>query len=461
MDAFTKFTREIKANRGMTTVIVVLLAITALTCLGIVFQTWPCGHPDSRQHLHGFAYFEENWWPPDLNSDELVYSPYGYSRVYSGEIVYLVYGKFIGLFFAAVQRLIGDTTLDLVNTRPICGPSLPLYGLLNSILFILTLSFLFYHGFKHKIFTILGFTLLSIPQVTYLFAYANSDAWALAISILLFLFVYVQEGTWVKKPGKFIVVGLMTGVLLASKSSLWVSFSYIYLLVGWDLLQGFRKSQFKPSSFGLNLGLLLVSAFLIAAPSKIIYPLTQEDYSLAVEETFETRAREDLRPSNPTASGYRLKSKGVPFTFILMDKIWRTYTIKSFYGLFGYMTVLSPEPAYIMAASLAILMVTLTVYTLIHRWGQVPFRSRMLTILAPGVIVINILASMYVSWVRDHQAQGRYLFASIIPLALLLGVTYEVEERKLRVARWVVWGLLLLLNLYILWDIVIINPELG
>ena len=144
-----------------------------------------------------------------------------------------------------------------------------------------------------------------------------------------------------------------------------------------------------------------------------------------------------------------------------MDKSWRINTLKSFYGWFGYMTVLSPEPVYVMAAGLGILMVTLTLGTLISHWNQVQVRSRLLTILAPGAILINILISMYASWVRDYQPQGRYLFASIVPLACLLGVTYEVEEHRLQVVRKVIWMLLLLLNVYILWDFVIINPELG
>ena len=74
-----------------------LVVATGINCFGVVYQTNPCSHPDSRYHLYGFSYFENHWWPPDLNSDDLVYSPYGNSRVYSGEIVYLVYGKLTAL----------------------------------------------------------------------------------------------------------------------------------------------------------------------------------------------------------------------------------------------------------------------------------------------------------------------------------------------------------------------------
>ncbi|MCJ7703263.1 MAG: DUF2142 domain-containing protein, partial [Anaerolineales bacterium] len=334
-------------------------------------------------------------------------------------------------------------------------------SLLNSILFIITLLLLFFHGFRYKLLTFLGIALLSIPQVTYLFAYANSDAWALAVSTLLFLYVFIQQDDWVNTPAKFIIIGLMTGILLASKKSFWVSFSYIYLLVGWDLLQAFRKHQIKTSIVWLNLGLLIFLACLVPAPIKIIYPLTQDTYIAAVRDMRETHAREDLRPSDPSLDSYRLKSKGTPFTAILSDKVWLTASLKSFYGLFGHMSVPSPEPVYILVASLTIFMIILTVNTLIKCWGRITVRNRLLAILSPGVILANIFFSMFVSWVQDYQPQGRYLFASIVPLVVLLGVTYEYEGRRIQVARNVVWVLLLLLNVYILWDIVIINPALG
>ncbi|MCJ7703011.1 MAG: hypothetical protein MUO62_15625, partial [Anaerolineales bacterium] len=135
MDTFIRLSQDMKVNWRITIAIVVLLGITAVTCLGIIFQTSVCIHPDSRYHLHGFAFYEENWWPPEINSDELVYSPYGFSRVYSGEIVYLIYGKIIGLFRYSLKHLFGNPPLDLVNPYPVCAASWPLASLLNSILF--------------------------------------------------------------------------------------------------------------------------------------------------------------------------------------------------------------------------------------------------------------------------------------------------------------------------------------
>ena len=50
-------------------------------------------HPDERMHIDAFCYFERQWWSPPVNSNEVIYSPYGWSRVYTGEVVYQVYGR--------------------------------------------------------------------------------------------------------------------------------------------------------------------------------------------------------------------------------------------------------------------------------------------------------------------------------------------------------------------------------
>jgi hypothetical protein len=50
-------------------------------------------HPDEWIHIDAFCYFERQWWSPPLNSNEVMYCPYGWSRVYTGEVVYQVYGR--------------------------------------------------------------------------------------------------------------------------------------------------------------------------------------------------------------------------------------------------------------------------------------------------------------------------------------------------------------------------------
>jgi hypothetical protein len=66
---------------------------TGALVLWIALTTPVNTHPDEGIHVDAICYFESDWWPPRLNTDGLVYSPDGWSRVYSGELVYLVYGR--------------------------------------------------------------------------------------------------------------------------------------------------------------------------------------------------------------------------------------------------------------------------------------------------------------------------------------------------------------------------------
>lgn len=69
--------------------IAVAVTIAALIAIGTYYGV----HPDEGYHVDAFHYFEDHWWPPELGSDDVVYQYDGWSRVYAGEIVYLVLGK--------------------------------------------------------------------------------------------------------------------------------------------------------------------------------------------------------------------------------------------------------------------------------------------------------------------------------------------------------------------------------
>src|SRR5438876_4169603 len=58
-------------------------------------------HPDEDVHVDSFRWFQTHWTPPELNAPELHYSGMGWSRVYTGEIVYPIYGKLSSFFVPA------------------------------------------------------------------------------------------------------------------------------------------------------------------------------------------------------------------------------------------------------------------------------------------------------------------------------------------------------------------------
>ena len=107
-----------------------MLILVAVILAGLVaILTRQNTHPDEYLHVDAFRYFENHWWPPNLGSEEVVYSKYGVSRVYGGEIVYIVYGR------------IGEIIQTFWKAD---DPPYRVYRLLNVSLFLITLAGLFF-----------------------------------------------------------------------------------------------------------------------------------------------------------------------------------------------------------------------------------------------------------------------------------------------------------------------------
>ena len=448
--------------------------MSVITSAKIALDTRFNVHPDEYVHADAFCYFERHWWPPELNSSEVVYSPQGWSRVYDGELVYLVYGRIarlihpiVGPVLDAVQqsawserfasvREVRRVFLPLISGAHGCPFEYQVYRLLNVFLYAVTLLVLFLVGRKHALSAVIGLLLLSIPQVTYVYSYANSDAWGLSVSLLLFVFALTRRHRLVGSWWNLMGLGVLTGLVLLAKKPYWLLLPFVYVPLGWSLVREIKgRDDIRVREVAVSLAFLLATSLVVLAPFRIVYPLTQGSFGARAEEMREVRAREGWKPSDPTDVGYRLSSKGVPFRAVWADPYWINRSAESFYGLFGYMTVRSPQWVYFCAAAIALLCSLCTIGFAVRHWNQLPSITRILLILLPPIVALNVLASMYNSWTHDFQPQGRYLFPLLLPLALLIGGTIEFEPRWLRTIR--VLGILAMsiLSLYVLWSVVL------
>ena len=433
-------------------------------------------------HLDAFCYFEQHWWPPALNSDGLLYSPDGWSRVYNGEAVYLLYGKLGALIrwvvrwieyapIESVQRTIDyrayQLYLPLIFSRTVshtdqCVSSLLIYRLLNSFLLLVTLSLLFSVGRRHNWATWIGILMLCTPQVIYIYSYANSDAWGLSSAVFLFMFAITQRKL-LTSYRKLLALGGLTGLLLLSKEPFWISLLFSYSLIIWHCMEDYGRRLWSQGRLPSLKAVALVAIVAVAliAPWRIAYPLTQRGYSEAVEQMREVRARVDFKPSSPTNSGYRLASKGVGFTRLLTDRIWMEQSAKSFYGVFGYLTVLLPKWVYELVFAILGLNLLLTVRPLLWQWRFWTAADKVFYSIAIVSVAVSVFASLYNSWTYDYQPQGRYLLSSIIPLGLLLCGPIDMESQRIRTIRTIGWVILYGVSLYSLWRFGIFNPALS
>jgi hypothetical protein len=151
----------------------------------------------------------------------------------------------------------------------------------------------------------------------------------------------------------------------------------------------------------------------------------------------------------------------VPFLHVVTDLLWYRLSVQSFYGKFGHMEVNSPVGSYGVAIRLMVLLAGATYGFLVLRWGMIAQLDRLMLLAAPACALLPVLASLYNSWSIDYQPQGRYLFAALIPLALMLGGTFTFEPRWLRGARLVIGAILYGLSLSVVWLTILGSPMLA
>jgi len=386
---------------------VALIVAATLLSLTIALKTRPFVHPDERLHVEAFRYFAAHLWPPDLNSGELLYDSFGTSKVYARDIVYTI----LGWPGRLVESAIGAANPTLA------------FRLLNVALLPLTLGALLAVSSRIAPAAAVAIVLASIPQLLYVFSYSNSDAWAVMLSVLLFakaLQLAEKEGPW--PLGDTAILGALTGLLLASKDN------FLFALVLPGILLAPRVAA-RAGKRGLVLLVLLIALF--PAPYKIVYPRTQPDFAGATWRMSEERAAPGFKPSDPSRASL-LPGVNTAWDVLVQTK-FAVRTAQSAWGAYGHMKVFHAKGVYLFVAGLVLLNVALAGRTARQKWTQLPAELRRLLMAAPCVIVANLALSLRWSVDVFYQPQGRYLFPSLLPAALLLVGTLAHEDTVLSV----------------------------
>jgi hypothetical protein len=456
--------------------------------LGIVlaarmaFITAYNAHPDEFIHADAFCFFEAHAWLPPLDLNGLEYGPEGESRIYGTEVVYWFYGRSAGWLKGLKNSLFSPAATASSSAPPVlsspprflpfiigsdplgpeqayCALHFLTYRLFNIVLFALTLGLLFAVGARHAWAAAIGLVMLCLPQVIYLYAYANTDAWALSCALCLITFALAERHPLASLP-KALLLGLLTGLVLLSKASVWVALPFAYILIAYRIvLDPGRTSGHRSRTQWLNGAAVVAAALLAIAPYRIGYPLSQGGHLAArLAQIREARALPGFKPSDPYLPGRQLRSKGVGLDQIVFNLDWVEESAKSFYGDFGYREFPAPNGAYWIALALAVLNALLTLVVLRQNWRTLPGSLRLALLLAPLVIGGSLFASMMNSWTHDYQPQGRYLLVSIVPIALWTWSTLPWDSPRTRAFRLASAGYLLAQSAYVFWQVVLQNP---
>lgn len=414
-------------------------------------------NPDEAFHVDGFRYFENNSWPPPLGNPDLLYSPDGNSRVYYGEIVYWIFGK-IGSF-PSKFFITEEAKNPLLNSYLI-------YRFMNIVLYLLTLIFIFFRDPVQTYTIPIGILILTIPQITYLYSYANSDAWGLSMGILFTILVLEMiiksKYSWKNS----IISGISLGFLLGSKTPFLISlilpslcflqimvheqaftFQKEYPFINFRIVKLANTKRYTENIF-YKLLLSLIIAIVIFAPLRIIYPISQSPYESNLITQRENFSIDGYKPSDPYIPTFNMGAKGVTAKELLFEYPWFDLTSKSFYGLYGAMRINNPDWIYSTAMLLFSFLFFIAILSNFIAWQKFSKQLKLMIISGFFVVFLNILASIHNSISYDFQPQGRYLFPSLPALAYVLFTNIPYNPKGLKYFQITLIILLIFLAIY-------------
>ncbi|HEY1686871.1 MAG TPA: hypothetical protein VGG19_19070 [Tepidisphaeraceae bacterium] len=400
--------------------------------------------PDENMHLDAFAFFQTHWTRPEPDSDEVYYSPMGWSRVYTGEMVYLLYGK-IG---AAVLHFWPDTNLT------------QLYRFMNVALLLVTLTALTFVRCAWFPPWLLALFLVCIPQVPYIYAYANSDAFGISASVLLFLItakmIEIEPRKW--GVSRLICFSILLLCTLLSK----IDFLAAIILPLALLIFHLARTQTSLPFVFTRLIVPLLAIYIFAAWWNPQLSPWHAKWDQQMTEMKEDHAIAGRRPTGPHDRNYYMASEGVDYGQMmhLYDSMWLKRTGQSFYSRFGGWRVQHPAWIFVVAGWIGVagLLITLAAQLVFRQ--NMPWETMICLLLSPGLIALSVFGSMYQSLHIDYQPQGRYLFGALVPIFFLFAGTWKIENRWWRTVHATLFGALFALSIYSLWVFGAIEPRL-
>ncbi len=364
-------------------------------------------HPDEFVHIHAAEYYRDHTLPPKVGSPEIrnTYSPYGISRLDSGEIAYFFAGKFLKLL------------------KPFSFPSYLTLRFFNILLF----GSLFFLALYKQSVRVLFVPILISPQVWYIFSYFNSDAFALYLTLLAAYQLVVEksmfnrvlrEGTGGKNFLFFLILAFLFSLIVLSKINFYffIVFSFLYLI--WKMLFGDIELT---KTFCLRLAAVAITGLVLAgcvrAEDVYVNGFNKKAQVEMYREKYAAPLYNPKTPLNKRHAYLQMRQRGVTLRELFVMDSWGEKTFESSFGVYGYTTVLAPDTYYnfvrICAAALLAVIILSTLFK-----GRLKGNALLVITLLCSFSLMGI--DLYRSWTADFQPQGRYLLPIIAMLSVML-----------------------------------------
>jgi len=325
----------------------------------------------------------------------------------------------IGIF---VGKLLQANNTELLYFARVMSS---LSGIGVAILAYFTLVLLFPK--KKGIAFVLPVLILTNPQSSFIYSYANNDAFtSFATTFVFYLLVRGYKTGWTKKLA--IVLGIALGVCMLSKYN---AYPIIFIAMLLYFLQ-FRRNYkvgWKYFSVTLIMGALISGWWFIR--NALLY---HGDFL-------------GLKTSKLTSTVGYFGQRWSLIAF-LNNTPFLEDTFRSSWGVFDYMSIWLSSNYYLIVASILAFSFIGFLYAAKTKknGGLDEEESYNIVLTMTLMIIITGALAIWNSYTNDFQPQGKYLFVSILPsyLMIVLGLEKIINRNPLKIRKYIWLGIVIL-----------------
>jgi hypothetical protein len=374
-------------------------------------------HPDEYLHFEAAKYFATHLLPPALDDPamEPSFSHYGVSYLQDLDTAYFLIGKLM----AAVPSTLASPEIAA--------------RLCNVLFFAALAAWLIWRLPK----SFAPAVLLISPQIWYVFSYVNSDAWALALSFVVviqladkdsLLSQYLRADGWRTAWRGGLWFAALLVLLVMAKRNYHLLLPFIGLVVLWRTF--LWKAEAPLLRVAKKWAVIAVAALALYLPLRIGHEaINRFDASRLRVEQAEKFAAPRFKPSEiaagEAAQRLVLRSQGVKYSDLFMERNWAAQSFQSFCGVYQWMSLSGPPEYYFLIGALYLALLSF----LLAGICRISWRDALFAVAVLGLAVCIVLISAYQSWTADFQPQGRYLFP-ILPMIAFLFLQYRESLRS-------------------------------
>ncbi len=387
-----------------------LAALTVPLVLVMASTTLYNSHPDEKVHAEAASYYEQHYLPPAIEDPAIAhtYSVYGFSRLNSPEITYMLAGKFS----------------QIIDRFQI--PDYQKYRFFN----VLLLCYLVLLTFRSRPARWVFLPLLLTPQAWYIFSYYNSDAFALFVTLLI-AYQLVDMESYLHRffrgelsaSKALLLLGPLLACFLLSKKNFYffLIFAILYLFISLPQYQQSLLAVMKKLFY-----IVVIAGALVGIRQSLDLSVNGFNRAEKIQTVREERAGHLFKPSTELAHKHpflHFKDRGISLSQLFTEHRWGGKVLRSFYGVYGYMTVSDTTTYYTLMQRAGFAFLLLVVLTVLLRGS---WQDRL--VLGSGLVcsLALIAAALYTAWTKDFQAQGRYIIVILPMIGMLLARTEQL-----------------------------------